>query len=230
MIEREEKNKERVALLIREAPFLELIQTCSTAGDALPLMQQHRIDVLFLNRQIPDLMQPEFLKKVKQQSPTLVFTNDMAAGEINGNDLHNGYAPKKFDLDAYMLMMNRLFTNFQQLSQAQSLEKPERKFIFVRTEYKIVKVILEEILFIEGVKDYTKLHLSGDRHLLTLRSLKSFGEILPAHLFVRIHRSYIVSLNHVDTILRNRVMVGKHSLPLSNSYKDPFFDTLQLNA
>lgn len=102
-----------------------------------------------------------------------------------------------------------------------------QKFIFVRTNHKLVKVNLSEICFLEGLKDYTKIYTQEDKFLLTLRSLKAFELLLPVG-FIRVHRSYIVSLDKIESVIRNRILVGKFTIPISDSLKDQFYELLQI--
>ena len=102
-------------------------------------------------------------------------------------------------------------------------------FVFIKSEYKIIKVRFDEILFCEGMKDYTQIYLHGrTQPVLTLQNLKNFSSRLPETDFVRVHRSYVVSLNHIETISRNEISIGKKVVPIGNSYRNDFFKIIEL--
>jgi len=102
-------------------------------------------------------------------------------------------------------------------------------FVFIKSEYKIIKVRFNEILFCEGMKDYTQIYLHGrTQPVLTLQNLKNFSSRLPGSDFVRVHRSYVVALNHIETISRNEIAIGKKVVPIGNSYRNDFFKIIEL--
>jgi len=106
-----------------------------------------------------------------------------------------------------------------------------KKFIFIKSEYKIIKVRFDDILFCEGLKDYTQIYIKGKSDpLLTLNNLKSFSSKLPGDEFMRVHRSYIVSISHIDSIVRNEIYVGKKIIPIGDSFKAEFYDMVDLNS
>ena len=108
--------------------------------------------------------------------------------------------------------------------------KSER-FVFIKSEYRIIKVKFEDIIFCEGMKDYTQVHLKGKADpLLTLHNLKSFLSKLPKDEFIRVHRSYIVSLNHIDSIARNEIYIGRKIIPIGFSYKNDFYKIIEQNS
>ncbi|MBX3240140.1 MAG: LytTR family transcriptional regulator [Chitinophagaceae bacterium] len=101
-------------------------------------------------------------------------------------------------------------------------------FVFVKSEYKIIKIKLDDILFCEGLKDYTQIYTAGrSQPVLTLQNLKNFSVRLPEDRFLRVHRSYIVSLYHLDSISRNEITIGKKTVPIGNSYRGDFFRVIE---
>jgi DNA-binding LytR/AlgR family response regulator len=106
-----------------------------------------------------------------------------------------------------------------------------KKFVFIKSEYKIIKVRFEDILFCEGMKDYTQVYIKGKSDpLLTLNNLKSFSAKLPSDEFMRVHRSYIVSISHIDSIARNEIYIGKKIIPIGDSFKSDFYDMVECNS
>jgi len=105
------------------------------------------------------------------------------------------------------------------------------RFVFIKSEYKIIKVKFEDILFCEGMKDYTQVHLKGKAEpILTLNNLKSFSYKLPPEEFIRVHRSFVVSLSHIDSIARNEIYIGKKIIPIGDSFKDDFYQIVEWNS
>ncbi len=106
-----------------------------------------------------------------------------------------------------------------------------KRFVFIKSEYKIIKVKFEDILFCEGMKDYTQVHLKGKADpIITLHNLKSFLSKLPVDEFIRVHRSYIISLSQIDSITRNEIYIGKKIIPVGDSYKDEFYKIIEHNS
>ena len=116
-------------------------------------------------------------------------------------------------------------------SRSNTRHAKSKKFVFIKSEYKIFKVKFEDILFCEGMKDYTQVYIKGKSDpLLTLNNLKSFSAKLPADEFMRVHRSYIVSITHIDSIVRNEIYVGKKIIPIGDSFKADFYEMVESNS
>jgi DNA-binding LytR/AlgR family response regulator len=112
-----------------------------------------------------------------------------------------------------------------------TLQIKSKKFVFIKSEYKIIKVRFEDILFCEGMKDYTQVYIRGKSDpILTLNNLKSFFSKLPAEEFMRVHRSYIISISHIDSIARNEIYIGKKIIPIGDSFKSDFYQMIESNS
>ncbi len=108
---------------------------------------------------------------------------------------------------------------------------PKHDFVFIKSEYKIVKVNFDEILFCKGMKDYIQIYLNGkSKPIVTLKSLNAFEAKLPAGKFIRVHRSYIISLKHIDSISKNEISIGKQIVPIGSIFKSDFFSLIDLNS
>ncbi len=115
--------------------------------------------------------------------------------------------------------------------RSHGLHAKSKKFVFIKSEYKIIKVKFEDILFCEGMKDYTQVYIKGKSDpLLTLSNLKSFFSKLPSDEFMRVHRSYIVSISHIDSIVRNEIYIGKKIIPIGDSFKNDFYLMIEFNS
>ena len=116
-------------------------------------------------------------------------------------------------------------------SRTHTLHAKSKKFVFIKSEYKIIKVRFEDILFCEGMKDYTQVYIKSKTDpILTLNNLKSFATKLPADEFMRVHRSYIVSISHIDSIVRNEIYIGKKIIPIGDSFKSDFYSMIESNS
>ena len=115
------------------------------------------------------------------------------------------------------------------MSEAPVLQKQD--FVFIKSEYKIVKIKFDEILFCKGMKDYIQIYIQGkSQPIVTLKSLNTFETKLPQHKFIRVHRSYIVSLLHIDTISKNEISIGKQIVPIGSIFKSDFFKVVEMNS
>lgn len=123
--------------------------------------------------------------------------------------------------------MNALTLTAQEESMVKD-DQPAHDFVFVKSEYKIIKIKLKDILFCEGMKDYTQIYIEGKTQpVLTLQNLKNFSSRLPAKIFMRVHRSFVVSFHHIESISRNEITMGKKTVPIGNSYRNDFFNMVE---
>jgi DNA-binding LytR/AlgR family response regulator len=122
-------------------------------------------------------------------------------------------------------------SNKNHQSRTHTVHAKSKKFVFVKSEYKIIKVRFEDIVFCEGLKDYTQVYVKGKSDpILTLSNLKSFFSKLPGDEFMRVHRSYIVSISHIDSIARNEIYIGKKIIPIGDSFKNDFYEMIESNS
>ncbi len=204
---------------IRHTPFLKLAGECSNAIDALEMLGNIKVDLLFLDIQMPQLNGIELSKMVKGGT-RVIFTTAFEQYAIEG-----------FKVDAmdYLLKPISYAEFLKAASKAQrwfSLEKTEPRSIFVKTDYKIVQVELCDILYIECEKDYIKIQKADGKSIMTLMSIKSIKEHLPSETFLQVHRSFIVNMNQIRTIERNRIIFDKVFIPISDTYREGVMDKI----
>lgn len=205
---------------VLKTPFLDLKGKYNSALDAMQHIMEVPVNVLFLDIQMPELNGMEFSKLIPAETK-IIFTT----------------AFEQYAVDSYRV--NALDYLLKPISYADFLKAAQKAFdwfsscrgmadrIFVKTEYKLIQIELSQILYIEGLKDYIKIYLEEDPHpILSLLSMKSVEEMLPANRFVRVHRSYIVQPQKIRVIERNRIIFGKNYIPISDNYKQKFFDFL----
>lgn len=215
---------------IKQMPMLTLIASCSNAVQASQVLNEQEIDLMFLDIHMPGMSGITFLQSLKlHHRPMVVFTT-----------AYNEYALQGFDLDVLDYLMKPIaFERFlktvhKALSQTQvgaskTLAQPKKDFLFIKSEYKTFKVNVDDIIYIEGLKDYAKVYTQAG-NILTLKSLKAIEKMLPASDFVRVHRSYIIAIKKIKMISRNQIVLSNDvSIPLSEGYKDELNNIVNSN-
>ncbi len=211
---------------VKQTPFLSLKASCSSAIEAIQyLNNDEEVELVFLDIQMPDLSGLDFSKTLKPHI-RIIFTTAFEQYALEGYKVNAiGYLLKPFDYSEFLVAANKAM---QQLSQQED-KAPNKQssisggFIFVKSEYKQVKISLDDILYIEGLKDYVKIVLrSQDKPVLTLMSLKKFEEELPLQQFMRVHRSFIIALDKIDAIERSQVLIKEERITVAPQYKDAF--------
>jgi len=214
---------------ISKIPFLQLVKATTDPIEALTIVQEKQVDLVFLDVQMPELTGIQFLRIANGKAKVILTT------------AYPQYALEGYELDVidYLLKpiaFERFFKSVQKAQgvlqpatkpvQAEKVSEPKQDFlsdfIFVKTEHKIQKVYLNDILFIEGLKDYISIFTPAER-IITLQNMKKMEDALPARNFIRVHKSYIVSLNKIDSIERSRIFIGDKIIPIGDTYRDEFF-------
>ncbi len=199
---------------------IEIIGTCNNAFQAIDLLTKEKIDLMFLDVNLPKLLGTQLLKTI-QHPPKVIFTT-----------AHKDYAIEAFELDAidYLLKpvsFERFLKAVNKFSQFNHMETPEINgntpgFLYFRSDRKMVKVFLDDITYIESYKDYVVIHRQKHEDLKVKYAISSVENMLPQNSFLRIHRSYIVSIGKVTAFTNNDVEIGKTELPIGRSYPDVF--------
>lgn len=222
---------------VQKTPFLTLVGKYASAVQALAVLGAHPVDLLFLDIQMPQLSGLEF-SRMLDASTRIIFTtafDHYAVDSYKVNALD--YLLKPISYPDFMQSVTKALHWFELLrkgeaaegsgapTQGKSEQEPQR--IFIKTEYKLVQLELGKILYIEGLKDYVKIYTEDDPHpILSLMSMKTMEEMLPASRFIRVHRSFIVQISKIKVIERNRIVFGKTYIPISDNYRQKFFDFL----
>jgi two-component system response regulator LytT len=237
-----------VCAFIEKTPFLRLVGRYSSAVEALQGLHGQRVDVLFLDIQMPDLTGIELARVLEKSAgptvgsgaaaPRIVFTTAFNHFALEGFRVDAlDYLLKPFNYEEFLRAATKASTYFDLVRKAENggaaapAQIPpapvvtQEEYLFLKVEYQLVRVAYQDILYIEGLKDYVKVHLKSEaRPLLSLTSLKNLEEKLPAHRFMRIHRSYIVNLERIESITRTSIQIGAATIPVSDQYKDVFSD------
>ncbi len=220
---------ELLASYVEKIPFLELCGKYNNATDALHGIGEQPVDLLFLDIQMPELNGLE-LSKMIPESTRIVFTtafNQYAVDGFRVNALD--YLLKPISYADFLDACNKALQWFQLTQQSEQPAAPrteeEPTSIFVKSEYKLLQINLDDIRYIEGLKDYVKIYTEQSPHpILSLMNMKAIEQMLPASRFIRVHRSFIVQKSKIREIERNRIVFGDVYIPIGDSYKQAFQD------
>jgi two-component system, LytTR family, response regulator LytT len=208
---------------IARTPFLELSATFDNPVSALEFLETQQVDLMFVDIHMPDLSGTEFVRMLVPKAK-VIFTTAFEKYALEGFRLQaTDYLLKPFDYEEFLeaaLKAQRLID--LELKEIPSVETNDT-FLFLKSEYKIRRINFDEIVYIEGMKDYVKVFLRNEpKPVLSINSLKTMEQKLPSSRFMRIHRSFIVNLERVETIERNRIVFGSVYIPISDQYKEKF--------
>ena len=208
-----------LASYAEKVPFLMLQGTFNSATEAIKTIREKKIDLIFLDIQMPELSGLEFARIIDEETK-IVFTTAFSQYAIEGYKVNAlDYLLKPISFEKFLEVANKALRCFENRNKALSMEKD--RFIFIKSEYNLQKVNFDDILYVEGVKDYVKFYLGdGSKNIMSLMNMKKVDEFLPSPEFLRIHRSYIVHMPKVSLIDRFRIVMGEQYLPISESYKD----------
>lgn len=199
--------------------YLEIVGTCNNAFQTIEFLNSHKVDLLFLDINMPKLSGTQLVKTI-QHPPKVIFTT-----------AHKDYAIEAFDLDAidYLLKPVSFGRFVKAVNKFCQINTPETElcsnspgFLYFRADRKMVKVFLKDIVYIESFKDYVVIHRQNDVELKVKYAIGSIENMLPQNMFLRIHRSFIVSVKKVTAFTNNDVELGKIELPIGKSYPDVF--------
>jgi two-component system LytT family response regulator len=223
---------------VQKVPYLKLLRTCSGPMEALEFLRDNPVDLLFLDIQMPEITGLTLLK-ILQKKPWVILTTAYSEYALESYDLDVvDYLLKPITLERFLKAMEKINQRMQRIVN-QQLPSEEvaplpvateagPAYIFVKDGTKLVKVKLSEIMYVEGMKDYVAIHTPQQR-IVTLQRLKAMEEQLPESQFIRIHNSYIVALEWLDSIHKEKVKVGSALLPISDSYRKSFKDFIEKN-
>lgn len=218
---------------VSKVDSLELVSTFNNAIDAVSFINQTNIDLIFLDIEMPHFSGIEFLNTIEKK-PLIIFTTAYSDYAVEGFNLGAvDYLVKPIPFHRFLKSVVRAQQIFNPATAAQSISEnitseSEQDFMFVRAEYENVKMNFSDILFIEGLKDYVKIYTTDNKFTLTLISLIKLENLLSSKGFSRIHRSYIINIKHVKSIQKNKVLISDKRIPISESYKNAFFEKINL--
>jgi len=210
---------------IEKVPSLELVKATTSAFEALSIAQDGKVDLVFLDVQMPELTGIQFLKILNGKC-RVILTTAYSQYALDGYELDIAdYLLKPIAFDRFY----KAITKVQNQYQNQPFEKPVSQtpdFIFVKTEHRIQKIYINDILYIEGLKDYVSIFTSSER-IITLQNMKKMEEALSSGRFARVHKSYIVAVDKIESIERSRIQIGNKIIPIGDTYRDSFYKQIE---
>lgn len=219
-----------VAEHIRKTPFLELAGLYDNPLNAIDFLSDESVDLIFLDIQMPDLTGIEFTRSLRDETK-IIFTTAYEKYAIEGFKLNAvDYLLKPFSYEEFLTAARKAKKQIELERPALSEMDVGKQFLFLKSEYKIRRINFSDILYIEGMKDYIKVYTATEKKpVLSLNTVTSLEKKLPGDRFMRVHRSYIVNLERIDTIERNRIVFGEKYIPVSDPYKEKFGDYIRRN-
>lgn len=220
----------QIAAYIEKTPDLILVGEFESAMGAISFMKDNEVDLMFVDINMPDLSGMDFVKSLIKP-PGVIFTTAYSEYAIEGFRVDAiDYLLKPISYADFLKASERAGERLLTTTGKASKVESNNDFLFIKSEYKILRIRLADINYIESMREYLRIHFVSERPIMTLMSMKKMEEHLPDTSFMRVHRSYIVNLNRISTIERNRIIFGKDTyIPVSDQYKDRFNEYLNNN-
>jgi DNA-binding LytR/AlgR family response regulator len=221
----------KISAYIQKTPFLELVAECRSAFEAMEIISNQKVQLIFVDINMPDLSGLEFVKSLTDK-PYIVFTTAYSEFAVEGFQVDAAdYLLKPITYTSFLKAASKV-KNLIELtanSQKESI-RASASHLFVKSDYKLIRIELDDIRYIESQHEYIKIHLINSTPVVTQLSMKAIEEQLPSDRFMRVHRSFIVSLKKISVIERNRIVFdGKVYIPVSDQYKEKFQEYIDGN-
>jgi DNA-binding LytR/AlgR family response regulator len=219
---------------------VDVISTFTNAIEALEFINNNSIDLVFSDIEMPNISGIELIKSLEGKVPYFIFTTAYPEYALEGFDLNAvDYLVKPIPFPRFLKAANRVkemmrlnvstaFNVSSATGDTAATVASVDDFIFVKSEYENVKIDIKSIIHIQGLKDYLKIYSEGSKPILTLMSFKDIQSKLPEHIFIRVHRSYIVNVNKITSIQKNRVIINDERIPIGESYKSMVYSRLNI--
>ena len=213
----------QIASYIEKTPFLELVKYFSNALDALAEIQEYDADLLFVDINMPDLNGLDFVKSLNNP-PKIIFTTAYDEYALEGFKVDAiDYLLKPIGYPDFLKAANKAKEWFDLKNNKQDTVDSNDEFLFIKSEYRILRIDYNNIKYIEGMKEYVRIHTTNEKPVMSLMSLKKLSEQLPKDKFMRVHKSFIVNLKQITTIERSRIIFDeKVYIPVGDQYKEEF--------
>ena len=224
IVEDEPLALERTKNYVLKVPFLNLLSTFDNGMDALVFLKSNAVDLIFLDINMGEFSGIQLLESAKIQSEVIITTayNEYA---LKGYDLNvTDYLLKPFTFERFLQAVDKVE---KKLSTSET--QIDKKFIFVKTEYRLEKLFLSEVLYIEGMRDYRRIH-TINKKIMTLQTFKDFEKDIPSNTICRVHKSFMVSVDKIESIERDRIKIKDTLIPISETYKKMFFELINLKS
>jgi DNA-binding LytR/AlgR family response regulator len=221
-----------VCKFIEQTPFLKLAGRYPSAVEALKAIHSQKIDLIYLDIQMPDLNGIELARVIGKgpETPRIIFTTAFEQFSLEGYKVDAlDYLLKPFNYEEFLRTATKAHSYYELINRPAPVPvttdaaNADDQYLFLKVEYQWVRIALDDILYIEGLKDYVKVHLkNADKGVLSLTSLKDLEEKLPSRRFMRVHRSFIVALDKITSMTKNSLQIGKKTITVGDQYKNAF--------
>lgn len=223
IIEDEPLAAEKLEGFVQRSPHLKLNESFRSSLEGLKYIKENPVDLVFLDIHMDEMTGIELLESLSHK-PLVVLTTAYQEYALQGYELHvSDYLLKPFDFKRFLKAVDKVYEEFTLRTKPKDETSDS---IFVRTEYRIEKVPVDSILYIEGMSDYLRIHISDGRKIMCLQKFASFEDVLHPQDFVRVHRSYMVALDKIDSIERSVIRLGGVRIPVGKTYQERFFQLL----
>jgi two-component system LytT family response regulator len=220
----------QIDIYIRKTPFLELVAICNNAFDAMGYLRAKQVDLMFVDINMPDLSGMDFVKSLPEK-PFIIFTTAYSEYAIEGFKVDAiDYLLKPISYKDFLRAANKIKNLFELRGVQSETVEMASEHLFVKSEYRLVRIELSEIKYIESMHEYVRIHLINDKPVMTLLSMKSIEEQLPPERFLRVHRSFIVNMDRIKVVERYRIIFDNNVyIPVSDQYKARFQEFINKN-
>ena len=220
----------QIADYISKTPFLELAGLCESALQALELLDKTPVDLMFVDVNMPDLSGMDFVKTL-ENPPFIVFVTAYSEYALEGFRVDAiDYLLKPISYSDFLKSANKVKAWFDAMQQKPAEVMSNKDFLFIKSEYKILRINFDDINYIEAMSEYIRIHLVNSKPVMTQLSMKSIEDQLPEDRFMRVHRSFIINLSKISVIERNRIIFdGTVYIPVSDQYKSKFQNYIEKN-
>jgi DNA-binding LytR/AlgR family response regulator len=213
--------------------YLEIMGTFTNPLEAIKFLSENNIELIFLDIEMPMINGVDFVESLNSK-PKIIFTTAYPQYAVDGFNLDAvDYLLKPISYKRFLKAINKISSTLfspEEVSTPNNIiiNSNDSKFIFVKSDYENLKVNIQEIKYIEGLKDYLRINLSNDNFVLTLSNFSSIMDKIGNPDFIRVHNSFIVNINYIKSIQKNRILIGDKRIPISETYKKEFFDKIKL--
>lgn len=213
--------------LVAQVDFLNLVQECSSPIEAFNFLEKESVDLIFLDIEMPEMTGIELIQNLKKH-PLIILISAKKEYAVEAFELNVAdYIVKPVELSRFMMAVSKAKELFDSKVQQFETNQEEKDYIFVRSESVLTKIKIKDILYIQAMGDYVNFFTLEKRHTVHI-TLKGIEEKLPNHLFYRLHRSYLIALNHIDNVEENTAYIGKHPIPIGEQYKKELLKKINL--
>ncbi|HXD92542.1 MAG TPA: LytTR family DNA-binding domain-containing protein [Bacteroidia bacterium] len=220
IVEDEPLALERTKAYVLKLPYLNLLATFDNGVDALVFLKTTAVDLIFLDINMGEFSGIQLLESANHKAQ-VIFTTAYNEYAIKGFDLSiTDYLLKPFTFERFVQAVDKVQSKFTKTDAT-----PDKTFLFVKTEYRLEKILLNEILYIEGMRDYRRIH-TATKKIMTLQTFKDFEKEIPSTVICRVHKSYMVAIDKIESVERDRIKLKDVLIPISDTYRKSFFELI----